>query len=126
MLKEFVKVRQDKNGYKRLFTDDIFDLCVWYNKKGGDITGFQLIYDKYNNTRAITWIKDQGYRHNKIDGYDSNRMNMSPILVEDGIFKNKEITNLFLKHCDKIDKEIVDIVVKVIHKYDAKYDDQLI
>lgn len=45
MLVELKDVRQIPNdGFRRWFTDEDFDLIVWY--EDDKITGFQLCYDK--------------------------------------------------------------------------------
>jgi hypothetical protein len=66
-MQEYTNIRQDKSGFRRYFNDDDFDLYVWYDYRGGSITGFQLIYDKRITPRAITWIIGKGFRHNKTD-----------------------------------------------------------
>ncbi len=123
-MQEFERVRQDKEGFKRLFTDDKFDLYVWYTKKHGSVTGFQLVYDKCANLKAFTWIKDKGYCHNRINGYDSNRWNLTPILVADGYFDRKSIANRFLEHSKRIEKEIVELVFRTIMDYSLARDNQ--
>ena len=125
-MQEFENVRQDKSGFKRLFCDDAFDLYVWYDYKGGKITGFQLVYDKKTMPRAITWIKDKGFRHNKIDGYDSSYYNQTPILVNDGLFDIQTINNLFQTHCKGIEEEISSLVSNTLKQYDPNLDDQFI
>jgi hypothetical protein len=81
MLTEIKHARQIPNeGYRRWFTDESFDLFVWYmNDK---IEGFQLCYDTRDKARAITWRLSSGYSHDKID--DGERVfynKMTPILV---------------------------------------------
>jgi hypothetical protein len=117
-MKEFERVRQDRNGYKRLFADEVFDLYVWYTKKKGSITGFQLVYEKWTNPRAFTWIEGKGYRHDRIDGYDSNRWNLTPFLVADGRLDKNSIAERFLEHSRSIDKEIVALVYGTLLQYD--------
>ena len=125
-MQEYLRVRQDKGGFKRYFTDDQFDLFVWYTKRNGTVTGCQLVYDKWTGPKAFTWIKDKGYRHNRIDGYDSNRWNLTPFLVADGYFDKEEIAHRFLEHSKGIEKEIVELVFRSIMDYDQNRDDQSI
>ena len=95
-MQEFENVQQDKAGFKRYSYDETFDLFVWYDNQGGNIVGFQLVYDENIVPRAITWLKDKGFRHNKIDGYDSSYFNQTPILVKDGIFNIKAVKRFIL------------------------------
>ena len=56
MLTEYKDVRQrDGEGYRRWFTDQYFDVIVWYDSEGGSMTGFQVCYDKGKSERAFTW-----------------------------------------------------------------------
>ncbi len=122
---EFRNVRQDPDGFKRYFCDDTFDLFVWYDHPGGPITGFQLVYDKGANARAITWLKDKGFRHNKVEG-DSSYFNQTPILIKDGVFDSRGIHDLFLAHSQGVDVDITSLVASIIRRYDPKLDDQLV
>ena len=120
---EFSNVRQDLGGFKRYFCDDTFDLFVWYDHPGGPITGFQLVYDKGANARAITWLRNKGFRHNKVEG-DSSYYNQTPILVRDGVFDSRGIQELFRAHSQGVDEEIVALVTSIIGRYDPRLDDQ--
>ena len=74
-LKEFSKVRQEKEGYRRLFADDYFDLYIWYDSKEKmSKIGFQLVYGK--KSKAITWSQGS-LNHNKIE--DEGWYNPSPV-----------------------------------------------
>ena len=67
MLSEIRNARQvEGEGFRRWFTDDYFDLIVWY---GNDrrLIGFQLCYDKQERERALTWTLEHGFQHNRID-----------------------------------------------------------
>ena len=123
-MKEFENVRQDKTGFKRLFVDDQFDLYVWYSEQKRSIKGFQLVYDKWVGAKAFTWIKGQGYRHNKIDGYDEPGSIETPILVPNGYFAAKGIAKSFVEHSKGIEQEIVEMVLRSLMDYDPARDDQ--
>ena len=124
-MEEFEKVRQDATGFKRYFYDEEFDLYVWYKRKGGDVTGLQLVYDKATEPRALTWIKGKGYRHNRIDGYDSRRyVSLAPVLVADGILDPGLILERFRIHSGGVDPDIVALVEEVLTAYNPLADDQ--
>jgi hypothetical protein len=125
-MQEFKSVRQDEHGFKRLFLDDTFDLYVWYDNKGGEITGFQLVYDKVIAPRAITWIKGKGFRHNRINGYDSSYFNQTPILAKDGVFEIQAISSAFQRHCIGVDEDISKLVYDTLKQYDPEMDNQFI
>jgi hypothetical protein len=71
MLREFRKVRQERGTYRRLFTDDYFDLYLWYSQRWGRFLGFQLVYDKNDNPHALTWTESQGFQHESVDDRES-------------------------------------------------------
>lgn len=119
MLKELNNVRQIKGELKRRwFFDDYFDLIVWFEGRK-EIFGFQLCYDIKKYERALTWRKDSGYSHNRIDSgeYGGLRMKASPILVQDGYFNKVEIARRFLKESEEIDQKISNFVYKKIEAY---------
>jgi hypothetical protein len=91
MLTEFKRLRQDRTGYRRLFENEGYNLYVWYDRKGGAITGFQLVYFLGDEQKALTWTSDGGYSHNTVDGWDSVRFNKTPLLVMDGDFARYRI-----------------------------------
>ena len=87
MLREILNVSQVPGTHSRWFASTFLDLIVWYDKDMA-ITGFQLCYDKGREEKALTWRRDSGYSHNKIDDGEGRayRQKMTPILVADGVF----------------------------------------
>jgi hypothetical protein len=117
MLVEYKKVSQKEKGIiRRWFEDYFFDLIIWYNEKNEKI-GFQLCYDVNGKEKAIT-MKGEYYIHNRVDqGDELPGMNMTPVLVQDGVFKKDEILERFIKESKKIDIDIVNYVIEGIQKY---------
>lgn len=118
MLYELKNVQQEsENDYRRWFTDDYFDLIVWYDSSK-QIKGFQLCYDKLNNEHALTWMKDMGYTHNRIDSGPTDYHSMqTPILVQDGICPKDMISNKFQERCLKLEKDIREIVIDKLRNH---------
>jgi len=117
MLNEFKTVRQDKNGFKRFFCSEKYDLYVWYDKEGGSIVGFQILYMKDADQKAFTWVKEEGYLHNTVDGWDSSYFNETPILVPDGVFCKNLVLSDIEKEMENIEKEIKEFVLKKLIEY---------
>ena len=116
VLKEFINIRQEKNGYRRLFSDEDIDLYLWYDDSKSKILGFQLVYGKkQDNMRAFTWESDKGICHTRVD--DEGWYNPTPILVRDGIFKKTKITKQFKEKCENLDNEIINLVLEKISAY---------
>jgi hypothetical protein len=120
MLRELSKSRQIENeSYRRWFSDNYFDLIVWYDAGKTTIVGFQLCYDKLGMERAITWHKDKGFSHNRIDDGEApfEHAKMSPILVSDGVFAKDTIADKFKALSVGIDPNIAEFACAKIKEY---------
>ncbi|MFC1668833.1 hypothetical protein ACFL20_00450 [Spirochaetota bacterium] len=106
-------------GFRRWFSDDYFELIVWFENDKETITGFQLCYDIYRKERALTWRKDKGYLHNKIDDGEETPLahKRTPILVKDGLFDKDGIGKKFMESSKNIDDDIIDLVYSKIVEY---------
>jgi hypothetical protein len=108
----------EREGIRRWFSDEFFDLIVWYDYSH-NIDGFQLCYDKDSNERALTWMINGNYRHDRIENgetpYSSKK---TPIILRDGVFNKQKIAALFKKEAKSIDKEIADLVYHKILEYE--------
>jgi hypothetical protein len=120
MLSEIRNARQvEGEGFRRWFTDDYFDLIVWY---GNDrrLIGFQLCYDKQERERALTWTLEHGFQHNRIDsGEVPGHSKMTPIIIADGAFNRDPVAERFHKACANIDPAIASFVFETIQAYPA-------
>ena len=119
MLVELKNVRQvEKEGIRRWFSDEFFDLIVWYDYSN-NIDGFQLCYDKDNDERALTWMTDGGFRHDRIEtGETPYAIKKTPIILQNGVFNKEKIAALFKKKAKSIDKQIADLVYHKILEYE--------
>jgi hypothetical protein len=112
MLSEFVNLRQNPTGYRRLFTDAHFDLYLWYDKKGGALTGFQLCYSKEGEPHALTCRNNGSCTHEKIDEGESGVLHYkgSPILMRDGEVDRSRLLADFLAAAGELELDIRDLV----------------
>ncbi len=70
-LTENKTVRQrPEEGFRRWFLNEYFDLIVWYESRGGQMTGFQLCYDRHHDERAFTWERGKQSSHFVSSGAD--------------------------------------------------------
>jgi hypothetical protein len=112
MLRETDVAQKEEGVFRRWFEDKYFELIVWYDKEGGQITGFQLCYDRYKDEHSLTWFKDKGFQHNRIESDRNQHKHPStPILVEDGIFPAEDILMRFIDSCHKIDLNISLLII---------------
>jgi len=119
MLKEAENTRQIPcESYRRWFSDKTCDLIVWYSADKS-IRGFQLCYKDGSCERALTWFKDLGYSHNRVDsGEDTSlQYKMSPILIPDGTFNKENVLRLFTKKSKAIDQEVTRFITNIIKHY---------
>ncbi len=123
MLVEYRNVRQvGGEGFRRWFSDDYFDLIVWYDgtrRNHWGINGFQLCYDRSGYERALTWQRGRGFSHEKVDTGESGRLGLksTPILVADGLFDASAIAERFREASRGIDPGIVALVLDRLAMY---------
>ena len=120
MLFERSHVRQiDGEGFRRWFSDDYFDLIVWFDSpQQNTITGFQLCYDKERGERALTWRRESGYTHDRID--DGERVpgpKESPVLMPDGVFERTPVVERLKREGAKVDQVLLQFVIQRIEEY---------
>lgn len=112
MLHEIRETRQiAEEKPRRWFTDETMDLIVWQDEDNG-IDGFQLCYDKPFAEHALTWRKDSGFLHNRVDdGEDRPGSHKGPpILVPDGKFNLLAIAEKFRQAAREIDHGVAEFV----------------
>jgi hypothetical protein len=118
VLTEIHNARQiEGEGFRRWFTDDYFDLIVWYDEEKR-LVGFQLCYDKQRRERALTWTREHGFQHNRIDaGETPGHSKMTPIIVADGVFSRDPIAERFRASSDGIEPDIARFVLEALMRY---------
>ncbi len=123
MLSELKNVNQEKVGYRRIFIGDYFDLFIWYDEVGGNMTGFELCYNKDIDEHSIIWKKSQGYFHSKVDSGEGNpsRSKQTPILMADGEFNHHKIAEKFKLMSEKLDDDIKDLVYQKLLNYGSEH-----
>jgi len=119
MLTEIKDVRQIANEQpRRWFSDDYFDLIIWFDKDGS-IWGFQLCYDRKANQRALTWTKINGYDHSGIDDGEgpTGAHKSSPILVRDGLFDHKSAGEKLADAAGELPPELLSFILEKINRF---------
>lgn len=118
MLYEIKKVKQLKGqDFRRWFTDEYFDLFVWYDKSK-KLNSFQLTYDKGHKERAVTWTKKGGIRHTGVDDGEGNPMaSMTPLLETDGVFDNKAVAEQFKNAGKNLEPKLAGFIHSKILKF---------
>jgi hypothetical protein len=120
MLSEIRNARQVAGeGFRRWFTDEYFDLIVWYGEDRR-LVGFQLCYDKQDRERALTWTREHGFQHNRIDsGEVPGHSKMTPIIIADGAFSRDPVAERFRRASAHIDPEIASFVFDTVKGFPA-------
>ncbi|MBT8131726.1 MAG: hypothetical protein KJO35_05600 [Gammaproteobacteria bacterium] len=112
MLREIKKITQSNTKKrKRWFSDPDIDLMVW-QENDGSISRFELSLDKGINEHALTWKKNQGLQHYRVDDGENCPMHhkMSPLLKPDNARSIGGIQKDFSAAAESIDKGIADFI----------------
>ncbi len=119
MLYEILNVRQiEGEPFRRWFMDEYFDLIVWLDDRN-EISGFQLCYDRLKNQHALTWQRESGYQHSRVDDGEGRpgKYKATPILISDGFFPKDEIARRFCQVSRNLEKKVADLVYEKIVQY---------
>jgi hypothetical protein len=105
----------DGDLIKRWFTDEFFDLYVWFDKQG-EIASFQLCYDKPRDEQAFTWKRLSTYYPQRVyDGeYSPGKNKSTLVLLSDGAIDIRFVAHRFFPECKSIDREIAEFVYKAL------------
>lgn len=111
-LKEIERVRQIPGSeFRRWFASKSLELVVWYSSDD-TIYGFQLCYQVDLIEKSLTWRKDTGYSHNRIDDgeHSTGKPKKTPMLVRDGVCDLGRLLALFLQASGNLPQEIANLV----------------
>lgn len=117
---EFANVRQRPGEpRRRWFQSPEEDLIIWY-EDDGSFWGFQLCYDRTNLERALTWTREKGYSHLKVDDGEIEPLTVkrTAILVPDGVFDPKGVLERFLSVSKGLPEDIAGLVAEKIRSYE--------
>jgi len=126
MLTEIRNARQiEGEGFRRWFTDEYFDLIVWY-ADDRTLVGFQLCYDKLERERALTWTREHGFHHNQIDsGEIPGHAKMTPVIIADGEFNRDPVAERFRKASGQIEPAVARFVYETVRKYPGSMEESV-
>lgn len=118
-LREITRVRQiPGESPRRWFTSNEFDLYLWRDEFG-EISSFQLYYDKSRGERALIWKRGAGTSHFGVD--DGERRPYcykgTPILVPDGRFDAKRVAERLADAGNQLPAEILSFVLARIRDH---------
>src|SRR5690349_10217715 len=110
MLRE-MRTRQIEGEPRRVwFTDDYFDLYVWFDVDGG-LCGFRLCYDKQGVERAVTWLSET-FQHHRVDSGENGPWGkMSPVLAGVCPFEAAPVRREFELRAEGLPREIRALVL---------------
>jgi predicted acylesterase/phospholipase RssA len=116
MLREY-RVADKGELHRRWFGDRDYDLIVWYDE-AGEICAVQLCYDKQAGEHALTWTREKGFAHNRIDdGEITGGHKRTPLLVPDGIFDAERVAENFREAAGELEPELAEFVYEQICSY---------
>lgn len=111
MLIEPSKMTRRDGGYRRRwFTDEDMDLYLWLDDDG-ELARVQLCYDRRGNQRVLSWAREHGYRHDRIDdGEGVAGKARTPILVLDGHCDIDAVLVRFRAAAGALDRDLFECV----------------
>lgn len=117
MLQEVVVTQVDQEPRRRWFVDEDLDLVVWLSDRAA-VVALELCYDKLRHERAMTWSRERGYGHFRVDAGDETPMrNRTPILVTDGAFPKEQVIASFTAASATLDPAIRGIVLERLQQF---------
>jgi len=118
MLREIPALRQDNPRLRRRwFQDEFFDLYTWQTT-AGTLVRFQLCYDVRGRERALTWSKEQGFSHNKVESGDEFAgQPMTPLLVATGKFPHRLVRVRFQRAAAALDAATRDCILGKMREF---------
>ncbi len=122
-LSENKRVRQRaKEGYRRWFLNSFFDIILWYDRRGGGLTGFQFCFQKNKAERAFTWTSKYQSSHIVSDSSAEAGMGHlgSAILQGDGGTIPETVIERFKRESGDLDNDIKELIVSKIRAYNTR------
>ena len=119
MLAEYSNVKRSPGERpRRWFHSSDEDLIVWY-ADDGSIFGFQLCYDRRNSERALTWLPQSGFSHDRVDDGEGPGLvyKRTPVLVPDGAFDASAMLPRFIKISGSLPQDVIDFVSGKLREY---------
>ena len=117
MLREIPHVRQDKPGLKRRwYQNEFFDLYTWHAPDGA-LVSFQLCYDVRGRERALSWHREHGCSHTRIDAGDDGPLSRTPILVGGGCFPHRIVREWFAQEAAILAAPTRDLIIARMREY---------
>ncbi len=116
-------VRQrPEEGFRRWFVNDYFDVIVWYESARGDLTGFQLCYNRGIDERAFTWYRDKRSSHYVSSGGGdprgaTTRRMATAILQGDAGPVPEDVLQRLESERGDLDAELLDRIVLEARRY---------
>jgi len=120
MLNEIRQVSQvPGEPRRRWFFDKDMDLTVWFDP-AADIVGFQIVYGRPMDPHAVTWWRDSGFYHHRVDDGerpDTVARKGTPILQPDGRLDSSALRAAFDALSREIDPAIALFVGETLSGY---------
>jgi hypothetical protein len=110
MLREVRIVQREGEPRRRWFTARKLELIVWI-AADSTVDGFQLCYSRPGSEYGLTWTREGGYRHDRVDDGERNpTKNRSAVLIASRAFDAAELVRRFHESSGHIDPEIRQLV----------------
>lgn len=116
-------VRQrPEEGFRRWFVSPFFELIVWYEAEGREVSGFQLCVSRNAVERAFTWTKDYTSSHYVSESQTEpgiSRM-ATGVLKGDGRRYSEEIVTRFETEASDLEPGLRTLVIEKLREYNQR------
>ena len=101
---------------RKWLIDDHLELILWY-RPGGDIAGFELVYDRHLIPHSVRWLPGSGTKHYQVDmGEDNPGKNRSPMLLANGPLTGNNLLREFEERSRELPQEIRELVLEKLRE----------
>ena len=120
MLREIHPVQTRRGIRRRWFSDAEMDLFVWLDHQMP--LRFQLSYNKQRDEHALSWDRDRGFSHHRVDDGEHrvSEYKMSPLLAPASATPATDMNHLasrFLRASENIEPMLADFIYARLLEY---------
>ena len=117
-----VRQRPDE-GFRRWFLNDYFDVIIWYESAAGEMSGFQLCYNRSVDERAFTWHRNKRSSHFVSSGADERGTPWiaTAVLHGDAGPVPPDVLDRLQREQGDLDDQLLRFIVKEATSYNERF-----
>ena len=118
MLRETRIDRREGELTRRWYLGSELDLITWCSERG-ELEGFQITYRRSGREKALTWKRQTGFTHDRVDEGEgrSGRYKMTPTLDTDRSLDRTYLLSLLAREAVHLDPELIAAISSKVREY---------